>query len=133
MSQVSDWRASETVRPSTVPCALTRGLLLAELCLVLALSLGRSGVFAVVDLVASATAPGRLADQVAVLNASRAPGRPWLDLVLQLLAIGFGLTPVFLVVYLLARSGQGLRTIGADAMQPARDVAHGAALAAWHR
>ena len=120
----------ETVGPATVPTALTRGLMVAELCLVLAVSLGRSAVFAVVDLVASATAPGRLANQVAVLNGSRAPGRPWLDLVLQLLSLGFGLTPVFLVVYLLARSGQRLRTIGVDATQPARDLAHGAALAA---
>jgi membrane protease YdiL (CAAX protease family) len=130
MSQVSDWRMPEKVTGTAVPGAFTRGLLVAELCLVLAVSLGRSAVFAVVDLVASATAPGRLTDQVAVLNGSRAPGRPWLDLVLQLLSIGFGLTPVFLVVYLLARSGQALRTLGVDATQPARDVAHGAALAA---
>jgi membrane protease YdiL (CAAX protease family) len=130
MSQVSDWRVPETTTETTVSGTLTRGLLVAEVCLVLALSLGRSAVFAVVDLVASATAPGRLANQVAVLNASRAPGRPWLDLILQLLSIGFGLAPVLLVVYLLARSGQGLRTLGVDATQPVRDGAHGVALAA---
>ena len=55
---------------------LTRRLLLAEVALVLAMSLGRSGVYALVNLVASATAPGRLSQQKAVLNASLAPGRP---------------------------------------------------------
>jgi membrane protease YdiL (CAAX protease family) len=127
--RLSDWRVTETVTPVVGSGALTRGLLAAELCLVLALSLGRSAAFAVVDLVASVTAPGRLADQAAVLNASRAPGRPWLDLALQLLTLGFGLTPVLLVVYLLARSGKGLRTLGVDARQPLRDFAYGAALA----
>jgi membrane protease YdiL (CAAX protease family) len=79
-------------------------MLLAEVVLVLALSLGRSGVYALVDLVASATAPGGLAQQKAVLNGSLAPGRPWIDLTYQLLALGFGLVPVLLVVHLLTRS-----------------------------
>lgn len=130
MSALDVGRAPQGVAPATPAGTLTRRLLAAELCLVLALSLGRSGVFAVVDLVASATAPGRLADQVAVLNASRAPGRPWLDLLLQLLTLGFGLAPVLLVVYLMARSGQNLRTLGFDTTQPLRDTARGAALAA---
>jgi len=117
-------------RATPRPPDLSRGLLLAEVGLVLALSLGRSGVFALVNLIASATAPGRLADQAAVLNGSRAPGQPWIDLVLQLLALGFGLTPVLLVVYLLVRSGQSLRTIGLDGAQPARDTRRGLALAA---
>ncbi len=38
---------------------LARRLLLVEVVLVLALSLGRSGVYALVNLLASATAPGR--------------------------------------------------------------------------
>jgi membrane protease YdiL (CAAX protease family) len=117
-------------RPLTAPPALTRGMLVAEVWLVLALSLGRSGVFALVDLVASATAPGRLANQAAVLNGSRAPGQPWVDLVLQLLSLGFGLAPVLLVVYLLARSSQSLRTVGFDATEPTRDVRRGLGLAA---
>jgi membrane protease YdiL (CAAX protease family) len=117
-------------RPPAVPTGLTRGLLVAELCLVFALSLGKSGIYAIVDLIASATAPGRLADQAAVLNGSRAPGRPWLDLLLQLLALGFGLTPVLLVAYLLVRSGSSVRTLGIDARQPRRDLARGTALAA---
>jgi membrane protease YdiL (CAAX protease family) len=118
-------------RPTTeTPHGLTRPLIIAELVVVLALSLGRSGVFALVDLIASATAPGKLASQTAVLNGSRAPGRPWFDLIYQLLALGFGLTPVLLVAYLLVRSGQSLRTLGLDKTQPRRDALRGAAVAA---
>lgn len=84
---------------------LTRRLVLVEVALVLALSLGRSGVYALVDLVASATAPGALAHQKAVLNGSLAPGRPWFDLTYQMLALVFGVVPVLLVAYLLARAG----------------------------
>ena len=90
---------------------LSRPLLVAELLLVLALSLGKSGVYALVDLIAAATAPGSLSGQAAVLNGSLAPGRVWLDLSLQLLAIGFGLVPVFLVAYLLVRSGTSPRAL----------------------
>jgi membrane protease YdiL (CAAX protease family) len=112
------------------PSGLSRRMLTAEIYVVLALSLGRSGAFALVNLIASATAPGRLASQTAVLNSSRAPGRPWVDLVLQLLALGFGLTPVLLVAYLLVRSGQNLRAIGLDATRRRQDVVRGAVIAA---
>jgi membrane protease YdiL (CAAX protease family) len=107
-----------------------RRLLVAEVCLVLALSLGKSGVYASVNLIASATAPGALGNQRAVLNGSLAPGRPWLDLVLQLLAIGFGLVPALLVVYLLARSGVGLRALGFGRPGYGGDVVRGLLLAA---
>ncbi len=130
-SSVTDYHPAAVgagASPRTPP--LTRRLLAVEVCLVFALSLGRSGVFALVNLIASATAPGKLADQAAVLNGSRAPGRPWLDLTLQLLALGFGLVPVALVIYLLVRSGQSLRTLGADTTQPVRDTRRGLALAA---
>lgn len=110
---------------------LTRRLLLAEVALVLAMSLGRSGVYALVNLVASATAPGRLSQQKAVLNASLAPGRPWLDLTYQLLALGFGVVPVLLVGYLLARSGDRPgRMWSQGARQHRRDAARGLVVAA---
>jgi membrane protease YdiL (CAAX protease family) len=107
-----------------------RRLLIFEVVVVLALSLGKSAVYAVVDIVASATAPGGLAAQVTVMNSSKAPGRPWLDLVLQLLGLGFGLVPVVLVGYLLLRDRLGLRSIGLDRTRPARDVGGGMLLAA---
>lgn len=121
---------SEGVRRPPDAAVLPRALLVAEVWLVLALSLGRSGLFALVNLIASATAPGRLGDQTAVLNGSRAPGRPWLDLSLQVLSIGFGLTPVLLVIYLVVRSGQGVRALGVDGTRPRRDGLWGAGLAA---
>jgi len=105
-------------------------MLEAEICLVFALSLGRSGIYALVDLIASATSPGRLSNQTAVLNGSLSPGRPWLDLTLQLLAIGFGLVPCLLVVHLLHRSGESMRAIGFDASTRGRDLLRGIALAA---
>jgi membrane protease YdiL (CAAX protease family) len=118
------------LRTRTLPAGLSRRMLEAEICIVFALSLGRSGVYALVDLIASATAPGRLSNQAAVLNASLSPGRLWLDLTLQLLAIGFGLVPCLLVVYLLRRSGESMHAIGFDTSDPGRDVFRGAALAA---
>ena len=111
---------------------LTRRFAVVEIVLVLALGLGRSGVYAAVDLVAAATAPGGLAAQHAVMNGSRAPGRPWLDLTYQLLTIGFSLAPVGLAAYLLVRSGDSLRDrwCGGGRLLVGRDLARGAVVAA---
>jgi len=111
------------------PVTLSRALVLVEIGLVLGLSLGRSGVYALVRLIEAATAPGRLSSSTAVMNSSLAPGREWFDLTFQLLGIGFGLVPVALAAYLLVRSdtnpwsvwvgdrGAGLgRRIGVDAL-----------------
>ncbi|RTK99153.1 MAG: CPBP family intramembrane metalloprotease [Lysobacterales bacterium] len=108
---------------------LRRGYLIAEILLVLGLSLGRAGVFSVVDFIADVTSGVPLADQTTTLNPSASP-RPLLDLTLQLLRIGFALVIVGLVAYLLQRSGESLRVIGVDASQPGRDLGRGAALAA---
>jgi membrane protease YdiL (CAAX protease family) len=111
------------------PAQLSRGFLIAEILLVLGLSLGRSGVYAVVSFIADLTSGVPLAQQTATLNASQSQ-RPGLDLTLQLLRIGFALVIVGLVAYLLRRSGESLRTLGADLSEPRRDTARGAALAA---
>lgn len=111
------------------PPTLRRGYLIAEILLVLGLSLGRAGVFSVVEFIADLTSGVPLADQTATLNPSASP-RPLLDLTLQLLRIGFALVIVGLVAYLLNRSGESLRTIGVDASQPGRDLGRGAVLAA---
>ena len=108
---------------------LRRGYLIAEILLVLGLSLGRAGVFSVVDFVADLTSGVPLAEQTTTLNPSASP-RPLLDLTLQLLRIGFALVIVGLVAYLLQRSGESLRVIGVDASQPGRDLGRGTALAA---
>src|SRR5580704_16384573 len=101
-----------------------------EIIAVLAVSLGASGLYALVDFIGSLTAHQSLGKQTAVLNGSLAPGRPLLDLTLQLLNITLSLAPVLLVFYLLARAGEGPSSIGVDARQPGRDLARGAALAA---
>ena len=108
---------------------LYRGYLIAEILLVLGLSLGRSGVYAIVNLLADLTSGVPLAEQTATLNASQS-ARPGLDLTLQLLRIGFALVIVGLVAYLLRRSGESLGTLGVDAQQPGKDTRRGAALAA---
>ena len=72
---------SPTVPETAKP---TRRLLGVELLIVLGLSLGASGISALISFAGSLTEPLRLGQQVATLNGSRAPGRPWLDLVWQL-------------------------------------------------
>jgi membrane protease YdiL (CAAX protease family) len=93
-------------------------------------SLGASGVSALVSYIGSLTAHQSLGSQSVILNGSRAPGRPLLDLFLQLVAIASAAAPVLLVFYLLARDGEGSSAIGVDFSQPWRDLRRGAALAA---
>src|SRR5437762_12476902 len=101
-----------------------------EIVTVFAVSLGASGLYALLSFIGSLTAKQSLSHQTATLNGSLAPGRPLLDLFSQLLNITLSLAPVFLVFYLLARSGERPSSIGVDAREPGRDLARGAALAA---
>ncbi|MER5293963.1 type II CAAX endopeptidase family protein [Streptomyces pharetrae] len=107
-----------------------RRVLRDETVLVLALSLGASGVSALISFVGSATRPGGLKDQAATLNSSAAPGRPWLDLAWQLFGITTALVPVALVAHFLLREGQSLRVLGFDRSRPWPDLGRGAAIAA---
>ncbi len=101
-----------------------------EIISVFAVSLGASGVSAFVSLIGSLTAHHALASQSVTLNGSRAPGRPLLDLFLQLVALASGVAPVILALYLLARADD-TKMIGVDRSQPLRDLARGAGLAAF--
>ncbi|MFF8264803.1 CPBP family intramembrane glutamic endopeptidase [Streptomyces virginiae] len=108
-----------------------RDLLRTETLLVLALSLGASGVSALISFIGSLTKPGGLKDQAATLNGSYAPGRPWLDLAWQLFGIASALVPVLLVAHLLTREGApGLRVLGLDRTRPLWDLGRGALVAA---
>ncbi|MFD7459382.1 MULTISPECIES: CPBP family intramembrane glutamic endopeptidase [unclassified Streptomyces] len=107
-----------------------RRVLRDETLLVLALSLGASGVSALISFIGSVTRPGGLKDQAATLNASAAPGRPWLDLAWQLFGITTALVPVALVAHFLLREGESLRTLGFDRTRPWPDLGRGAAIAA---
>ena len=106
-----------------------RVLLRWEIFSVFAVSLGASGVSAFVSLIGSLTAHHSLASQSVTLNGSQAPGRPLLDLSLQLVSIASGVAPVVLAFYLLARAGD-TKSIGVDRTQPRRDFLRGAGLAA---
>jgi membrane protease YdiL (CAAX protease family) len=101
-----------------------------EIAAVFAVSLGASGVYALVSFIGSLTAQQSLGAQHVVLNGSQAPGRPLLDLFLQLVSLGSGVAPVLLVFYLLARNGEGPSSIGVDRSQPGKDLLRGVALAA---
>lgn len=109
---------------------LSRRILRDETLLVLALSLGASGVSALISFIGSVTRPGGLKDQAATLNTSAAPGRPWLDLAWQLFGITTALVPVALVAHFLLREGRSLRTLGFDRSRPWPDLGRGAAVAA---
>jgi hypothetical protein len=99
--------------------------------LVLALSLGASGVSALLSFIGSVTARKPLAQQTAQLVTDYAPGRPWLGLAWQLFAIATALVPVALVAHLMARGGESLRgTLGFSLDQKGRDLARGAMVAA---
>lgn len=119
-------------RPLTAPPPGRRALsrrLSAEIWIVLGLSLGRSGVYAVVSIVASLTAGPPLASQSTALNQSQSP-RPLLDLTYQLLSIAFALVPVALALYLLSAGGRSaVRRLGLDGRRPWQDLAVGAGLA----
>lgn len=102
-----------------------------EVLLVLGVSLGQSAVYSLVTIIARLTAGRPLAQQTATLNASRAPGRPLLDLTLQLLDILFTIVPALLAVHLLRRDpGEPRPELGLDRARPGFDLSSGAGLAA---
>ncbi|HEY3732746.1 MAG TPA: CPBP family intramembrane glutamic endopeptidase [Streptosporangiaceae bacterium] len=109
---------------------LTPRLIRWEIFVVFAVSLGASGLYAFVSLIGSLTASKSLGKQQATLNGSLAPGRPTLDLFLQLTSTAISLAPVVLAFYLLARTGEGPAEMGLDTSQPLRDLRWGAGLAA---
>ncbi|WP_256127697.1 CPBP family intramembrane glutamic endopeptidase [Arthrobacter sp. SDTb3-6] len=98
----------------------SRRRLVFEVLLVLGLSLGQSGVYAVVQLLDKMSrAP--LAQGTSTLNAVRS-NREFFDLTYQLLDIFFAVVPVFLVLYLMAEPGKSVfRRIGLDFRRPVRD------------
>jgi membrane protease YdiL (CAAX protease family) len=100
-----------------------------ELFVVFAVSLGASGLNALLDLVGALLSRQSLASQQALLVGPLS-SVSWFDLVLQLVAIAEALAPVALVLYLMARSGERPSVIGLDASQPRKDLLRGVALAA---
>src|SRR6202451_361427 len=83
-----------------------------EIVAVFAVSLGASGIYALVQYIGSLTAQQSLSKQAVIVHGTLAPGRPLLDLFLQLTHITLSLAPVLLVFYLLARPGERPSSIG---------------------
>jgi membrane protease YdiL (CAAX protease family) len=94
---------------SAAPVLPSKWLLAAEVMIVLGVSLGQKAVVAFVGFYAEQTGSSLGSPHGAVIYASEAPGRPLLDLVRQLLGLGFAAVPVALAAYLLVRSGDGIR------------------------
>jgi membrane protease YdiL (CAAX protease family) len=135
--QADQSRFSRTVawlrltRPDDAPDLTRRDrvLLRWEIIAVFAVSLGASGLYAFISLIGSLTAQAALHSQSVTLNGTQAPGRPLLDLFLQLDSLLSGVAPVLLAVYLLFRAGDW-SSIGLNWSRPGRDFLRGAALAA---
>jgi membrane protease YdiL (CAAX protease family) len=115
----------------TVAAAPTRRSLVTETMLVLGVSLGSSGIYALLSLVDKLTRNVPLNQQTTAMNSSVTPDRPWLDLAYQLVGIVLALVPVALALHLLTRDRADARhAIGFDARQPGRDLVRGLLLAA---
>jgi membrane protease YdiL (CAAX protease family) len=109
--------------------APSRGRLIAEIVIVLAVSLGMSALYSIVTLINRATLETPIASQTATIVQSR-DSRPIFDLLYQLLGIASDLAPVALVGYLLWSSAKPhLGRLGIDGRHPVRDTLFGLGLA----
>lgn len=119
--------AGPAVRPAPALPAPSAHTVRWEITIVLGLSLGKSAVYAIVQLIDKATqAP--LGEQTTVLNPALAD-RWAFDLTYQLLGIGFALVPVALVLHLMHLRGRNpFRVLGLDLRRPGRDLAWGLGL-----
>lgn len=97
---------------------------LTEVLLVLGVSLGQSAVYSILSIIEKMTRGTPLNEQTTSMNNSVTPDRSWLDLAYQVAAIGFGLVPVAIALYLLALSGDR-DDIGFDLRRPRFDLGRG--------
>lgn len=114
----------------TSSAQVSAGLLRAEVLIVVMIAIGLSAARSVLRFLAALTAPAPLSQQTATLNSSQAPGRPWIDLGLQLVFVGSLLLPVLLALYLLRRSGDPVASIGLRGDRLPKDLLVGAGAAA---
>jgi len=120
--------AAPEKQATTLP--VPRPVLVREVWLVFALSLGASGLRALLDLISDLNSGVPLSQQATALNVSHAPGHPWIDLYFQLFGLAVGVVPVLLALHFLVRSGEDRHTIGLDTRQPWYDALRGSTLAA---
>jgi membrane protease YdiL (CAAX protease family) len=96
-----------------------------EIAIVLALGLGESAVYAIVQLAYRLTDSTPLAEQTTALNPSRSD-REAFDLIYQVLGIAFSIVPVLLVCFLLWQTARPhLSRLGLDGTRIGRDTGHG--------
>lgn len=118
---------AEESTPRTFPVP-SRARLWWEIAIVLALGLGQSAVYAIVQLAYRLTNEVPIAEQVSKLNPSRSD-REVFDLIYQVLGIGFSLVPVLLVCFLLWQSRRPhLERLGLDGTRITGDVGRGVLL-----
>lgn len=117
---------SEAAAPATRP------RLVAEMVIVLALSLGQSAIYSILRIIDRLTQPVALGQQTTTMNNAVVPDRPWLDAAYQVVNLAFPLMPVVLCLYLLAsveRPAEGpWRVMGFDLRAPASDLGKGFAI-----
>ncbi|WP_062210145.1 CPBP family intramembrane glutamic endopeptidase [Demequina oxidasica] len=90
----------------------SRGRLRAEVVIVLGLSLGQAAIYAAIRLIERYLAPAPIGSQTSTLNPSQSAIN-YVDLLIQVLRIGFSLMPVALALYLLSANGTGaLKRLG---------------------
>jgi membrane protease YdiL (CAAX protease family) len=117
--------------PATEPTLLAnRPRLGLEVLIVLAISLGQSGVYSVLRIIERMTRGVQLNQQTSTLNTSVTPDRPWLDLSYQLVGIAFAVVPALLALYLLNLTDRpATRRIGFDLTRPGFDAWFGTVIA----
>lgn len=116
--------------PQAVSDASTRRRLTWEVWLVLAVTVGQSALYSVLQLTRRLLSPVPLGSQQAQVNPSRDAQAVW-DVVYQVLSVFFALALVALVVYLLWEPGSNaLRRIGLDFTRFGGDLGRGILLAA---
>ncbi|MDR1806947.1 MAG: CPBP family intramembrane metalloprotease [Propionibacteriaceae bacterium] len=102
-----------------------------EVTLVLALTLGRSGVYSVLSLLDKLTQPTPLGQQTTSMNTCSVPDRLWLSLAYDVADYILPAAWVGLALYLLYLAhGRAFRLIGLDRTRPARDLAYGVGVCA---
>ncbi|WP_062382950.1 CPBP family intramembrane glutamic endopeptidase [Demequina iriomotensis] len=127
-----DTAAPPTQSPAPALTLPSRRRMRAEVWIVLGLSLGQTAIYAAIRLVERYLEDTPIAGQTTTLNPSRS-AIDWIDLIRQVLSIGFALVPVALALYLLSQHGASSR-VRLGLVGPARrwwgDVGWGAILAA---
>ena len=90
-------REDTAVSAAAILAPPSRRLLRWEIVTVFAVSLGASGIYALVQYIGSLTAKQTLSKQAVIVHGTLAPGRPLLDLFLQITDITLALAPVLLL------------------------------------